>query len=159
MPFTLVSGSFCSHFSGSTSFFCFRANHLPTKRRVATVMPNFDEELEVSLLCKVTSKKWFNIVRDIKRCPKIFDRKKRSKKKIEHAGIEELLLFVNLIVTAIHKNNTLTKMKNHTWMETMIWFVMILKRFLHRLLIWIPWWNSVWKIPWRHKEMCRTRRG
>ena len=81
MPFTLVSGSFCSHFSGSTSFFCFRANHLPTKRRVATVMPNFDEELEVSLLCKVTSKKWFNIVRDIKRCPKIFDRKKRSKKK------------------------------------------------------------------------------
>ena len=50
-------------------------------------MPNFDDELEVSLLChvisllcKVTSKKWFNIVRHIKRCPKIFDRKKRSKK-------------------------------------------------------------------------------
>ena len=87
MPFTLVSGSFCLHFSGSTSFFCFRSNHLPTKRRVATVKPNFDEELEVSLLCnvisllcKVTSKKWFNIVRHIQRCPKIFDRKKRSKK-------------------------------------------------------------------------------
>ena len=155
MPFTWVSGSFCLHFSGSTSFFCFRSNHLPTKRRVATVKPNFDEELEVSLLCnvisllcKVTSKKWFNIVRHIKRCPKIFDRKKRSKKKIEHAGIEELLLFVNLIVTAIHENNTLTKMKHHTWMETMIWFVMILKRLLHKLLNF-----PVWKIPWRHKEI------
>ena len=45
---------------------------------------------------------------------------KKEVKKIEHAGIEELLLFVNLIVTAIHENNTLTKMKHHTWMETMI---------------------------------------
>ena len=58
IPFTLVSGSFCLHFSGSTLIFCFRANHLPSKRRVATVVPNFDEELKVfkciSPLCKVT---------------------------------------------------------------------------------------------------------
>ena len=80
MPFTLVSGSFCLRFSGSTIIFCFRANHLPSKRRTATVVPNFDEELKVfkciSPLCKVTSKKRFNIVRHIKKCPKIFDREK-----------------------------------------------------------------------------------
>ena len=84
MPFTLVSGSFCLHFSGSTLIFCFRANHLPTKRRVATVVPNFDEEFKVfkciSPDCKVTSKKLFNIVRHIKRCPKIVHRKKQVKK-------------------------------------------------------------------------------
>ena len=61
MPFTLVSGSFCLHFSGSTLIFCFWANHLPTKRRVATVVANFDEELKafkgISPLCEVTSKK------------------------------------------------------------------------------------------------------
>ena len=80
IPFILVSGSFCLHFSGSTLIFCFRANHLPSKRRVATVVPNFDEELKVfkciSPLCKVTQKKRFNIVRHIKRCLKIVDRKK-----------------------------------------------------------------------------------
>ena len=83
MPFTLVNVSFCLHFSGITLIFCFRANHLPTKRRVASVVPNFDEELKVfkciSPLCEVTSKKRFNIMRHIKRCPKIVDRKKQDK--------------------------------------------------------------------------------
>ena len=84
MPFILVSSSFCLHFSGSTLNFCFRANHLPTKKRVTTVAPNFDEELKIfkciSPLCEVTSKKQFNIVRHIKRCPKIVDRKNQVKK-------------------------------------------------------------------------------
>ena len=48
------------------------------------MVPNFDEELKVfkciSLLCEVTSKKRFNIVRHIKRCPEIVDRKKQVKK-------------------------------------------------------------------------------
>ena len=87
----LVSGSFCLHFSGSTltffftlKYISFRANHLPTKRRVATVVPNFDEGLKVfkciSPLCEVTSKKRFNIVRPTNRCPKIVDRKKQVKR-------------------------------------------------------------------------------
>ena len=52
--------------------------------RVNTVVPNFDEELKVfkciSPLCKAISKKQFHIVRYIKRCPKIVDRKKQVKK-------------------------------------------------------------------------------
>ena len=84
MPFTLVSGSFCLHFSKSTLIFCFWANHLPVKRRVATVAPNFDEEFKVgnciSPLCEVTLQKQFNIVPLIKRCPKIVNRKKQVKK-------------------------------------------------------------------------------
>ena len=34
--------------------------------------------------------------------------------KTEHVGIAELHLFVNVIVTAIYKNHTLTKMKQTT---------------------------------------------
>ena len=161
MPFTLVSGSFCLHFSGSTLIFCFRANHLPTKRRVAIVVPNFDEELKVfkciSPLCKVTSKKWFNIVWHIKRCPKIVDCKKEVKKNrtCRHCRAT----FVHKSNCDHHiRNNTLTKMKPHTRMEMMIWLLMTLKWFQHKLLIWIPWWNSVWKFSGDIGRFWRTGR-
>ena len=52
------------------------------------MVPNFDEELKVfkciSPLCEVTSRKGFNIVRRIKRCPKIVDSKKQVKKNRTH---------------------------------------------------------------------------
>ena len=84
------------------------------------MVPNFDEELKVfkciSLLCEVTSKKRFNIVQHIKRCPKIVDRKEQVKKNrtCSHCG-----------ATYVRKcncpvNNTLTKMKHHTRIEMMI---------------------------------------
>ena len=77
-------GPYAIYFSGSTLIFCFGANHLPTKRRVGKVVPNFDEELKVfkyiSPLCEITSKKRFNIVQHLKRCSKIVDRKKQVKK-------------------------------------------------------------------------------
>ena len=67
MPFTLVSGSFCLHFSGSTLIFYCRTYHLPTKRRVVTVVANFNEELKVFKciipLCEIPSKKRFTVVR------------------------------------------------------------------------------------------------
>ena len=43
-------------------------------------------------------------------------------------------------------------MKHHTRMEMMIWLLMTLKWFQRKLLIWIPWWNSVWKILRRHRD-------
>ena len=78
----------------------------------------------------------------IKRCLKIADHKKQLKKNITHADIAELFLFVNLMVTATYKNNILTKMKH---LEMMIWFLMTFKWFQYKLLIWIPWWDSVYQ--------------
>ena len=37
-------------------------------------------------------------------------------------------------------------------MEMMNWLLVTLKWFQRRLLIWIPWWNSVWKILWRQGD-------
>ena len=68
----------------------------------------------ISLFYKVTWKKNSLIlyIQHIKRCLKIGDHKKQLKKNITHADIAELLLFVNLMVTATYKNNILTKMKH-----------------------------------------------
>ena len=37
-------------------------------------------------------------------------------------------------------------------MEMMNWLLVTLKWFQRRLLIWVLWWNSVWKILWRQGD-------
>ena len=137
---TLISGSFCLHFSGIALFFCFRASHLPTKRRVATVVATFYEEHFkcISSLCEVTSEKRFNIVKHMKRCPKIVDRKQQvyENRTCRHCGATSVRKCnCDRHIQKPHLNENET---NHTRMGMMIWFFMTLKSFQRKLLIFIP---------------------